>query len=124
MSEPELPRFHTGRPYDHTLLANRPFANSDEFRVLVQEVLQQSKNAARLIASDNPYALLPDTLAFLEKLLERTVPNLVVEFGSGQSTRLFSNWATRHGKRVISVEHDRSWVEQSTGSFPLPYAAW
>ena len=118
MSGPDLPRFHTGRPYDHTRLATRPFGNSDELRAFVQEVLEQSKHSAPLIASENPYALLPDTLAFLAALLERTVPGLIVEFGSGQSTRLFSNWAAHNGKRVISVEHDRSWVERVDRELP------
>jgi hypothetical protein len=112
MSEPALPRFHTDRAYDHTRLAARPFERSDDFRALVAEVLGESKRSVRTVASSNPYALLPDTLAFLSTLVERTVPDLIVEFGSGQSTRIFSDWAALHGKRVISVEHDRSWVEK------------
>lgn len=118
MSEPDLPRFHTGRPYDHTRLAARPFARSDEFRAFVDEVLQESKASGSIVASDNPYALLPDTLSFLGALLDRTVPDLIVEFGSGQSTRLFSKWAAEYGKRVISVEHDRSWIEQVDRELP------
>ena len=118
MSQPDLPRFHTGRPYDHTRLADRPFAKSDEFSALVRQVLEQSQRSMSSAASDNPYALLPDTLAFLAELLERITPDLIIEFGSGQSTRLFANWAASNGKRVISVEHDRGWVEQVDRALP------
>ncbi len=120
MSEFQPPRFHTGRPYDHSRLTKLPFAANDDLVALVKEVFEQSKDCAPFAASNNPYALMPDTLAFLEALLTRTLPELIVEFGSGQSTQLFSSWAARNGKRLISVEHDRDWINKVDQDLPAP----
>jgi predicted O-methyltransferase YrrM len=65
--------------------------------------------------SNNPYALLPDTLEFLAVLLARLAPRLVIEFGSGESTRVLAEWASAQHARVVSVEHDRRWAEEVRG---------
>ena len=61
---------------------------------------------------ENPYALQPDTLRFLSNLLKLVRPRSVVEFGSGESTVVFASWAAANSSSVISVEHDRRWVEE------------
>jgi hypothetical protein len=58
---------------------------------------------------------MPDTVDFLAALLDRTSPELVVEFGSGESTRLFAEWVADHHARLVSVEHDRGWVADVAG---------
>jgi predicted O-methyltransferase YrrM len=63
-------------------------------------------------ASENPYALQPDTLDLLEGLLESLSPKAVVEFGSGASTAVFARWAAEHRARLISIEHDRQWADR------------
>ncbi len=63
----------------------------------------------------NPYPLLPDTLHFLTALLDRISPEVVLEFGSGESTRMFAAWAAEHNARLVSVEHDRRWVAEIAG---------
>jgi predicted O-methyltransferase YrrM len=63
--------------------------------------------------AENPYALQADTLALLETLADLLTPRLIVEFGSGASTALFASWASLHDARLISVEHDRRWFEET-----------
>lgn len=106
----QLPRLHTHRPYECVRLLHGPLRHSDELHALVQEVVRESA-ASQGATTDNLFALLPDTLAFLGGLLARTAPDLIVEFGSGRSTKTFANWAALNRKRVISVEHDRQWLE-------------
>ncbi len=88
------------------------FVASPDLSSLVQEGYATARDRAGADGSKNPYALLPDTLEFLSVLLERLSPKVIVEFGSGESTRLFAAWAATHGARLCSVEHDRGWVDQ------------
>lgn len=88
-----------------------PFAPSSHLMDLVQACYPKDSASARARAA-NQYALMPDTLDFLSALLDRLSPKLVMEFGSGESTRLFAEWAAPHNARLISVEHDRSWVAE------------
>jgi predicted O-methyltransferase YrrM len=116
-------RFHSDGAH---LLRGRgalPFTSSDQLDELIgQEYAAGLQNPRP--ASDNPFALLPDTLSFLHEHLERTRPRLILEFGSGASTRLFAAWAAANQARLISVEHDRRWVlEVERGLSPLERAA-
>jgi predicted O-methyltransferase YrrM len=88
------------------------FVSSPDFASLVQESYATARARVATEGSQNPYALLPDTLEFLSVLLERLSPKLIMEFGSGESTRLFAAWAASHGARLCSVEHDRGWVNE------------
>jgi predicted O-methyltransferase YrrM len=89
-----------------------PFAPSSRLLELVQACYQTDGAASGRERVANQYALMPDTLDFLAALLDRLAPKLVMEFGSGESTRLFAEWAAPRGARLISVEHDRSWVSE------------
>jgi predicted O-methyltransferase YrrM len=88
------------------------FVSSPDLTALVREGYATARQRAGADGSKNPYALLPDTLEFLSVLLDRLSPKLIVEFGSGESTRLFAAWAATHGARISSVEHDRGWVDE------------
>jgi hypothetical protein len=64
----------------------------------------------------NPYAMQPDTLHFLRELLRRVKPAQIMEFGSGESTRLFAEWAQTCDARMISFEHDGYWAGEVQSS--------
>ena len=104
----ELPRLHTERR--GAVNSPLPFPSTTEHSAFVRRAYAEAHAGARAKSSDNPYALLPDTLAFLSVLLDETQPRTIVEFGSGESTQVFARWAARHGGRLVSVEHDRVWV--------------
>jgi predicted O-methyltransferase YrrM len=95
-----------------------PFARSDAFSSLVSGALKTTEALLGDDRSENPYALQPDTLRLLEVFLERQRPKLVLEFGSGSSTSLFSTWAAANGSHVLSVEHDRGWVDRVRAGLP------
>ena len=87
------------------------FSSDRDFNQLVSE----SHDVARVRMGDtvsNPYALGADTLQFLCELLNRIGPRQIVEFGSGESTRLFAEWAVTSNARLISFEHDGYWASQ------------
>jgi predicted O-methyltransferase YrrM len=63
-------------------------------------------------ATTNPCALQPETLRLIQSLLDAVRPTRIVEFGSGASTALFAGWAAAHGAELVSVEHDRGWVDR------------
>ncbi|MEH2458112.1 class I SAM-dependent methyltransferase [Nostoc sp.] len=88
------------------------FKKSQEFEQFVADILHHSKNRLFREPSPNPYALLPEALAFLDELLEKTLPSCIVEFGSGESTILFCTWASIHQKSVTTVENERNWLNQ------------
>jgi Methyltransferase domain len=62
--------------------------------------------------SSNPFALQPDSLRLLDNLLRKLSPRHVVEFGSGASTVQFARWGSQNGATLLSIEHDRGWVEE------------
>jgi predicted O-methyltransferase YrrM len=104
-------RFHVDQAHRERARGALPFAASPELDELVRDAY--TAGARRDIdRTPNPYALLPDTLAFLEELLDRLKPRTMVEFGSGASTRVFARWAAANGSRLVSVEHDRGWVDE------------
>jgi hypothetical protein len=100
-------RFHQERP---GRTAPLPFVSSAEHRAFVEQALAASAAAGTAARSENPYALLPDTLGFLRAVLDAVCPPVIMEFGSGESTILFSNWLSSHPGELISIEHDRGWV--------------
>lgn len=112
--QPEL-RFHDEQARRRRNQRPLPFASSPELTALVRGGYAAARARNRRPASANPYALLPDTLEFLSVLLEQLAPGTVVEFGSGESTRLLAGWAATHGARVVSVEHDRGWLNEVRG---------
>lgn len=60
------------------------------------------------------WALSPDVLVVLFRLVIETQPQLVVELGSGSSTALLTRMLDDHGGgRVVSIEHDRDYVAES-----------
>jgi predicted O-methyltransferase YrrM len=73
------------------------------------------------IAADshnNAWAITPAAMLYLWKLVESTEPRRIIEFGSGQSTRLFAAYAARMAQAgrsvsLLSVEHDEHWLEQT-----------
>jgi predicted O-methyltransferase YrrM len=109
MTEAGSVRFHVERAYAAGA-PPLPFAAADDFQLFVAKTYRLARDRAEQGSSQNPYALLPDTLAFLTALLDALSPKLVVEFGSGESTTLFGKWAAGHRARLISVEHDYGWV--------------
>ncbi len=116
-------RFHSDETHLRRARGALPFAQSDQLAEMVREEYTARLQHPRP-PSDNPFALLPDTLSFLYEHLERARPRVILEFGSGASTRLFAAWAAAHQARLISVEHDRRWVaEVERGLSPTERAA-
>lgn len=102
--------YHRQRPNLVRALGPLPFRSSPDLEALVKVCYPAPDAPSARARPVNDYALMPDTLDFLAALLAQRTPELVVEFGSGASTRLFVEWCVAHGARVISVEHDRSWA--------------
>lgn len=108
MSGSEI-RFHSDERHLRRGRGALPFASSGQLAEMIREEYAAGLQHPRP-PSDNPFALLPDTLSFLHEHLERARPRVILEFGSGASTRLFAAWAAAHQAHLISVEHDRRWV--------------
>ena len=113
-------RFHLEHNQRRHGLALPRFADDPTLVTLVNDAHTGHSNGAA--KSDNPYALQSDTLAFLSGLLARTAPRSVVEFGSGESTKLFAHWAAEHAASIVSVEHDRRWIENVGGRLAVTEA--
>ena len=69
-------------------------------------------------SQNNAWAITPAAMLYLWQLIETKQPQSIIEFGSGQSTRLFAAYAQRmatRGRKVslLSVEHDERWLEQT-----------
>jgi len=112
-TEDEMPRFHL--EHDGRRSGTLPtFADDTNLRALLARA--DTGRIRTGPTSDNPYALQPDTLNFLTAILNVVCPRLIVEFGSGQSTKLFASWACAHDALVVSVEHDRQWVDEVSRS--------
>lgn len=114
-TEPRYPRLHLDSEPRNRRIGQMPFSSSAALRELVESTLARSRALEpQLPASPNPCALQPDTLAFLQALVERVVPQSIVEFGSGQSTVRLAQWVATasHGARLTSIEHDSHWFEQ------------
>jgi predicted O-methyltransferase YrrM len=110
--------FHDEQLHLARAMGPLPFARSEALQALVNDCYPSLANGAARsarAASANIYALMPDTVDFLAALLDRLGPELVVEFGSGESTRLFAAWVAEHHARLVSVEHDRGWVADVAG---------
>jgi predicted O-methyltransferase YrrM len=107
-------RFHVGGVHGARGGGPLSFGRSEPLRRAVDAARHAAAGAPGQAAA-NPYALQPDTLALLARLLEDVSPKLIVEFGSGASTSLFARWAAAHGGRLLSIEHDRGWVERVRG---------
>ena len=105
--------FHDEQAGLSRALGPLPFEASPQLSFLVRACYPPQDLADAAAASPNPYALQPDTLQFLAALLDRLSPSEIVEFGSGESTRLLAGWAGQHGARVLSVEHDRGWIGET-----------
>ncbi len=43
-------------------------------------------------------------------------PKVILDAGSGLSTSVLALYAARYGARVVSLEHDRKWLDQTRGS--------
>jgi predicted O-methyltransferase YrrM len=112
MPSAEEIRLHQYGPHLARARAAPAFQSSDDLRQLVREAQHLAAQEAAG-GAENPYALQADTLAFLKALADLLTPRLIVEFGSGASTALFAGWASGHGARLISVEHDRRWFEET-----------
>jgi predicted O-methyltransferase YrrM len=92
--------------------AAMPFRSDAAFSDAMASVYAHSRDSARakLAPTDNPYALRPDTLAFLFDLLENLEPSGIVEFGCGESTRVFASWAAGRKASFVSLENDPAWI--------------
>lgn len=102
--------YHRQRPNLIRAREPLPFGPSADLASLVQDCHPAPGTPSARLRPVNDYALMPDTLDFLSALLRRLAPKLIIEFGSGESTRLFAEWSVAHDARAISVEHDRTWV--------------
>jgi glycosyltransferase involved in cell wall biosynthesis/predicted O-methyltransferase YrrM len=102
------PRFHTQRPGRTNVPL--PVPASADHSAFVARVYAAAKERSKDVGSTNPYALLPDTLAFLELLVEETSARQVIEFGSGESTYRFARALAPRGGKLVSVEHDLGWA--------------
>ncbi|MEX2286730.1 MAG: glycosyltransferase [Planctomycetaceae bacterium] len=85
-----------------------------------RKIVQSHKVLGPLAAQSqhNAWAITPAAMLYIWQLVERTQPRSIIEFGSGQSTRLFAAYAQRMSARgrsvtVLSVEHDEHWLEQT-----------
>jgi len=87
------------------------FHEIPEFSQFIRESYSVSQKRSCSSGSSNPYALLPDTLNFLVELMERLNLSNIMEFGCGQSTYIFTNWAVANNGHIVSVEHDSPWIE-------------
>lgn len=47
----------------------------------------------------------------LWRLLDRAMPNNIVELGSGTTSAVFALWASRHGARYVAYEHHPGWAD-------------
>jgi predicted O-methyltransferase YrrM len=111
-------RFHLEAAHRNRGLAPPPFARSESFHSLIRSAIAGAvKGGERLPPASNLCALQPDTLAFLIELMNSLLPHTIVEFGSGASTICFARWASDHNARLISIEHDRGWFEETEGRF-------
>ena len=66
-------------------------------------------------AYDNKWAAPPDLLAAWAMLLENVSGN-VIEFGSGITTLIAGAIGKRRGFKVVSVEHERPWLDTVTNN--------
>jgi predicted O-methyltransferase YrrM len=106
-------RFYHEPAHQSRGTASLPFQRSESLHGLIgSAVAAVGKIDPKSPPASNPCALQPDTLVFLGELLAKTLPKVIVEFGSGTSTVCFSRWANDHGSRLISIEHDRRWFEE------------
>jgi len=104
-----MPLFHHPRQPSTAL----PFARDESFTTFVADTYVQAQGSAKALGapSANPYALRPDALSFLHELLSAIRPRRVVEFGSGESTRVFAEWCESGRGSVISIENDLRWIK-------------
>ncbi len=107
----EPARFHSEPAHQERAQSRLPFAESDELRGLIATA-RRSAAQSRIEASPNPYALQPDTLGFVRALLDLISPSCLIEFGAGESTVVLAEWAAQHDARVVSLEHERTWVDK------------
>lgn len=106
-------RLHEDGPHQRRARAAIPFGHSVEFSALVDSWIQsaEANGSTKRGPLPNPCALQPDTLGFLQEVLNSQNSRAIVEFGSGASTELFAPWAALHDAGFVSVEHDRVWVD-------------
>ncbi len=88
-----------------------PFQELPEFSQFIMRSYAAAQEHLNSPTSNNPYALLPDTLIFLTELMVRLHPSKIMEFGCGQSTYIFTSWAVANNGHIVSVEHDSQWIE-------------
>src|SRR5579872_2851207 len=109
-AHPTHPRFHTER--QGRLDERLPIPSTAEHALFIERAYATARARVGGKRSENPYALLPDTLSFLGTLVEECAPRIIVEFGSGESTYLFAREMVARGGELVSVEHDRRWVSE------------
>jgi len=95
-----------------------PFNNLPEFSESLAELYALAQSRFGSLLSNNPYALLPDTLNFLSELMAHQQPSTIMEFGSGESTYNFASWAVANNSHVVSVENDKKWVNHIKSIVP------
>ncbi len=62
----------------------------------------------------------PHKLWSLKTLLEKHQPKSIIEFGSGLSTFVFSEYAKKTGARVLSIDEEERWAENTRGLIQNP----
>jgi len=73
--------------------------------------IQNALSNLPILTQMRGWAMSPDALAYiLPEICKHETPT-VVEFGSGQSTTILGSLVKRKGGRLISVEHDPSFME-------------
>lgn len=70
---------------------------------------------ARVVAAarGSEWSISADLATKLYRHCETTAPKIILDVGSGASTAVLALYAARYGARVVSLEHDRKWHQQT-----------
>ena len=74
----------------------------------INRILVQHHNNGGLNNPIQPYKLWS-----LQRLLEQHKPKSVIEFGSGLSTYILSEYAKKTGARILSLDEEERWAENA-----------
>jgi predicted O-methyltransferase YrrM len=96
-----------------------PFRQSDDFSQWVRDRLLAASSNSDIAASQNSFALQPDTLALLREVLKEQRPSRAIEFGGGVSTAIFATWQKENpGFSFCTFEHDSDWARELGSRHP------
>lgn len=84
--------------------------------------VQRHRAPGHFLPPINGFSMYPDLISIILEHIEKTKPQLVVEFGSGMSTIFIGELLKRQGGRLISIEHDAEYAraqQQSLKKFEI-----